>query len=79
MAQFLELVRIEKAIELIFEQGESWFDLVRFDYADGGFAGGFKASDVKPTATDSERFILPIPQTSIDAAGGVIKQNPEYN
>ena len=76
--QFLELVRIEKAIELNFELGESWFDMVRYDYADG-FGTGFKVSDLKATAVNPQKFILPIPQTSIDAAGGVVKQNPGYN
>ena len=75
--QFLEAVRVEKAIELVAETGESWFDLIRYDYADG-FGSGFQVSDHKPTATNSDKFILPIPQASIDAAGGVVKQNPTY-
>ena len=74
---FLELVRKEKAIELILEGGESWFDLVRYDYADG-FDKGFKASDIKPTATDYHKFIFPIPQKSLDVSEGIIKQNPSY-
>lgn len=76
-AQFLEAVRIEKMMELGTEFGEEWFDLVRYDYADG-FDAGFKVSDVKPTATNSNRFILPIPAISIKTGAGIIKQNPLY-
>ncbi|WP_159433462.1 RagB/SusD family nutrient uptake outer membrane protein [Flavobacterium saccharophilum] len=76
-AQFLEAVRIEKMMELGTEFGEEWFDLVRYDYADG-FGTGFKASDVKPTATNSDKFILPIPAISIKTGKGIIKQNPTY-
>lgn len=76
-AQFLEAVRIEKMMELGTEFGEEWYDLVRYDYADG-FGTGFQASDVKPTATNSDKFILPIPAISIKTGKGVIEQNPNY-
>lgn len=75
--QFLTAVRMEKAMEFMAETGETWFDLVRFDYNDG-FGTGFKVSDVKATAVNSDKFILPIPQETIDAGGGVVKQNPSY-
>lgn len=75
--QFLEAVRIEKMIELGAEMGEEWFDLVRYDFADG-FGTGFQASDIKPSATNPDKFILPISAESIDASGGVVKQNPGY-
>lgn len=76
-AEFLEAVRIEKMMELATENGETWFDLVRYDYADG-FGTGFQASDVKSTATNSDKFILPIPLASIEAGGGIVVQNPSY-
>ncbi|MFH6991618.1 RagB/SusD family nutrient uptake outer membrane protein [Flavobacterium sp. FlaQc-48] len=76
-AQFLELVRMEKRIELATENGEDWFDLVRYDYADG-FGTGFQVSDVKATATNPNKFIMPFPYSSIQQGGGVIKQNPGY-
>lgn len=76
-SQFLELVRVEKKIELATENGEEWFDLIRYDYADG-FGTGFKVSDVKSTATNSDKFIMPIPYTSVRQGNGVIKQNPSY-
>ncbi|MBD0833385.1 RagB/SusD family nutrient uptake outer membrane protein [Aestuariibaculum sediminum] len=76
--QFLTAVRYEKLAEIYQEGGENWYDLIRYDYADG-FGTGFQVSDVKPTATDSDKFILPIPTESIDAGGNVVDQNPGYN
>ncbi len=75
--EFLTAVRLEKLVELQAEGGESWFDLVRFDYADG-FGTGFQVSDIKATATNFDKFILPIPLESIQAGGNVVKQNPSY-
>lgn len=77
LSQFLTAVRYEKLAELYAEGGETWYDLVRYDYLDG-FGTGFQLSSVKPTATNSDKFILPIPQESIDAGNNVIKQNPSY-
>ncbi|AWK05732.1 hypothetical protein HYN56_16400 [Flavobacterium crocinum] len=77
LPQFLTAVRYEKLAELYAEGGENWFDLIRYDYADG-FGTGFKVSDVKASATNSDKFILPIPTESIDAGNHVIKQNPSY-
>lgn len=73
LSQFLEAVRIEKYIELAMEQGEEWFDLVRYHFVDG-----FDVTTVKPTATDPDKYILPIDQNSIDAGGNVVEQNPGY-
>ncbi len=75
--QFLTAVRLEKLAELYAEGGESWFDLIRFDYIDG-FGQGFQVSDVKPTATNPDKFILPIPQESIDVSNNIVIQNPSY-
>ena len=75
--QFLQAIRLEKLVELGAEQGEDWFDLIRYDYADG-FGSGFQVSDQKATATNSDKFIMPIPVASIEAGGGVIDQNPSY-
>ena len=74
---FLEAVRIEKLVELYSENGENWFDLVRYAYEDGGFDAGFQVSDVKPTATDFHKFIFPIPQVSI-GSNSLLVQNPGY-
>ncbi|MBK0368698.1 RagB/SusD family nutrient uptake outer membrane protein [Flavobacterium agrisoli] len=75
--QFLEAVRMEKLMELGSETGEDWYDLIRYDYADG-FGTGFQVSDVKSTATNSDFFILPIPDVSIKAGNNIVKQNPGY-
>lgn len=75
--EFLQVLRMEKSVELATETGEEWFDLVRYDHADG-FGTGFQVSDVKPTATNSDKFVLPIPYSSIQQGAGVIKQNPSY-
>lgn len=75
--QFLTAVRYEKLAELYAEGGEAWYDLIRYDYIDG-FGTGFKVSDVKATAVNPDKFILPIPVESIDAGKNVIKQNPSY-
>lgn len=77
LAQFLTAVRLEKLAELYAEGGETWYDLIRYDYIDG-FGTGFKVSDIKTTATNPDKYILPIPVESIDAGGNVIKQNPSY-
>ncbi|MDO6516001.1 RagB/SusD family nutrient uptake outer membrane protein [Zobellia uliginosa] len=78
LPEFLEAVRVEKWVELGTEMGEEWFDLVRYDAADG-FGSGFQVSDVKPSATDPDKFILPIPSESIQSGGNVVEQNPGYN
>ncbi|WBL21484.1 RagB/SusD family nutrient uptake outer membrane protein [Zunongwangia sp. HRR-M8] len=76
--QFLTAVRYEKLAELYSEGGETWYDLIRYDYSDG-FNSGFQVSDVKASATDPDKFILPIPTETIDAGGNVIIQNPGYD
>lgn len=78
LSEFLKAVRYEKLAELYAEGGETWYDLIRYDYIDGGFSGGFKVSDVKASATNPDKFILPIPTESIDAGGKTVKQNPSY-
>lgn len=78
--QFLEAVRIEKLMELGTEMGEEWYDLVRYDYADG-FGTGFRVTDhlLKETEIPNpDKFILPIPDASITAGKGVVVQNPSY-
>ncbi|GAA3617546.1 RagB/SusD family nutrient uptake outer membrane protein [Flavivirga amylovorans] len=76
--QFLEAVRIEKLMELYVENGENWYDAVRYDYADG-FGAGFQVSDIKPSATDSDKFIFPIPQENLALTGDIVIQNPGYS
>lgn len=73
LAQFLEAVRIEKSIELAGEMGEEWFDLVRYHFVDG-----FDVSTVKPTATNPEKYILPIPSQTVEVTNNLVVQNPSY-
>ncbi|MCB0447356.1 MAG: RagB/SusD family nutrient uptake outer membrane protein, partial [Gelidibacter sp.] len=52
----LEDIRQEKLLELFFENGEPWFDVVRYDRL-----GNLDASTVKATIVSENQFILPIP------------------
>ena len=72
-AEFIEAVRLEKYVELGAESGEEWFDLVRYHFVDG-----FDVTTVKPSATNSDKYILPIDQTTIEVGGNVVIQNPSY-
>lgn len=76
--QFLTAVRSEKAIELFSEGAQSWFDLVRYDFVDGGFGAGFSVEDEVAVATNPDKFIFPIPLISIQASNGNVTQNPSY-
>ena len=71
-------VRIEKVVELLAETGEEWFDMVRYDWEDG-FGSGFQVSDHKATATNTDFFILPYSNLTLEAGGNVEVQNPGYN
>lgn len=73
LSQFLEAVRIEKRVELAIEIGEDWFDLVRYHFLDD-----FDVSTVKATATNPDKFILPIDYVAIEAGKNVVEQNPSY-
>ncbi|RAV28952.1 RagB/SusD family nutrient uptake outer membrane protein [Sinomicrobium soli] len=71
--QFLTAVRIEKYVEFGTEMGEEWFDLVRYHFVDG-----LDITAIKPSATDPDKYILPIDGNTIEAGGNVVKQNPGY-
>ncbi|MDO5979681.1 RagB/SusD family nutrient uptake outer membrane protein [Flavivirga spongiicola] len=73
LTQFLDAVRIEKMVEVGGESGEEWFDLVRFHFVDG-----FDVTTIKASATDPDKFILPIDLQTIEAGGNIIEQNPGY-
>lgn len=66
----LETVRKHKLIELVEENYEDWFDLVRY-YKEGDL----NITDVKPTVTSDTKLILPIPQTAL-AGNNLLEQNP---
>ena len=66
----LETVRKHKLIELVEENYEDWFDLVRY-YKEGDL----NITDVKSTVTSDTKLILPIPQTAL-AGNNLLEQNP---
>lgn len=72
LATLLEDIRQEKLLELFYENGEPWFDLVRYHSL-----GNLDATAVKPTLTNVNQFILPIPLQVIIGNNTVI-QNPGY-
>ena len=71
-ATLLEDIRQEKLLELFFENGECWFDIVRYD-----ILGDLTASDVKPTVTSNNQFVLPMPLQVIIGNNALI-QNSGY-
>ena len=71
-ATLLEDIRQEKLLELFFENGESWFDVVRYDAL-----GNLSASTVKASVTSEKQFVLPIPTQVIIGNTNVV-QNPDY-
>lgn len=71
-ASLLEDIRQEKLLELFFENGEPWFDVVRYDVL-----GNLNASDVKPTLTSIDKFILPM-TSQVMIGNNNIVQNPGY-
>lgn len=70
--QLLEDIREEKLLELFFENGEPWFDLVRYH-----ILGEIDAFQIKPTLTSVDMFILPIPLKA-RVANNALEQNPGY-
>lgn len=68
----LEDIRQEKLLELFFENGEPWFDLVRFDAL-----GNLDATTLKATLVAEYQFILPIPSQVMIGNTSVV-QNPGY-
>lgn len=71
--EFINAIRQEKFLELEAEQGEPWYDLIRYAILDG-----VDISVIKPTIQSKNQYILPIPYTEVNASKGVIKQNPGY-
>lgn len=72
-AQLLAAVRDEKMLELFMETGESWFDLIRYH-----INKDVNAFALKKTLTNKNKFIAPLPQLTIVANKGKVKQNPGY-
>ncbi|WP_194851154.1 RagB/SusD family nutrient uptake outer membrane protein [Nonlabens antarcticus] len=71
-ATLLEDIRQEKLLELFFENGEPYYDLVRYDQL-----GDISAAAIKPTLTTKDKFIFPYTTTAITGNNALI-QNPGY-
>lgn len=65
-------IREEKLLELFFENGEGWYDLVRYHVL-----GDINAFAIKETLHDEGQFVLPIPLNAL-TGNNQLKQNPYY-
>lgn len=65
-------IRQEKLLELFFENGENWFDIVRYH-----IQGNLLASSVKPSLVSEDQFVLPIPLEVLIGNKSII-QNKGY-
>ncbi len=70
----LGMVLKNKLMELNIENGEEWFDLVRY-HREGGFESWTEAEKAKLPAFN--QLLLPIPRAAI-AGNKLLVQNPEY-
>lgn len=71
-ATLLNQIRQEKLLELFFENGETWFDLVRYDRL-----GDVSAFAEKSSLLSTTQFILPIP-LNVLTANTLLVKNPGY-
>lgn len=71
-ATLLNDIRQEKMLELFYENGECWFDLIRYHKA-----GDLNAFDEKNSLTSTKQFILPI-GTNVLTGNNLVIQNPGY-
>ncbi len=72
-AELLDAIRVEKILELGAENGEEWFDLVRY-----ASEGDLNVSTFKPGVTSVSKYVLPLPYETVTLSNGVVKQNPDY-
>ncbi|CAM3961973.1 RagB/SusD family nutrient uptake outer membrane protein [Flavobacterium antarcticum] len=68
----LTQIREEKLLELFFENGETWFDLIRYHKL-----GDVSAFAEKASLTSETQFILPMP-LNVLSANNLLIQNPGY-
>ena len=71
-ATLLNDIRQEKMLEMFYENGESWFDLIRYHKA-----GDLNAFEQKSSLTNTKQFILPI-GISVLTGNNLMVQNPGY-
>ncbi|PKP33801.1 MAG: hypothetical protein CVU00_09770 [Bacteroidetes bacterium HGW-Bacteroidetes-17] len=71
-AELLEMIRLEKKLELFGEFNEPWFDMVRYHVL-----GNVNITALKATITSNNQLILPYPTLALSGNGGLV-QNPGY-
>ena len=64
-------------MELAFEGGHRWFDLIRYDN-DGEYAAAFFQSIGKTNFNASKHLLLPVPIDDIDTNPNLLPNNPGY-
>lgn len=75
-AEVREIIRHERRMELAFEGGHRWFDLIRYD--EGEYAKNFFHSIGKTNFTLPKHLLLPVPIDDIDANPNLLPQNSGY-
>lgn len=70
--ELLMAIYDEKLLELAGENGEHWFDMVRYDRL-----GDIAIKEYKPTVNDVNKLIMPIPRTA-RAGNNLLVPNPGY-
>lgn len=76
-AELREIIRHERRMELAFEGGHRWFDLIRYD-ENGEYAKNFFHSIGKTNFTTPKHLLLPVPMDDIDANPNLRPNNPGY-
>ncbi|MCD8165712.1 MAG: RagB/SusD family nutrient uptake outer membrane protein [Bacteroides sp.] len=71
-----EAIRNERRMELAFEGGHRWFDLIRWD--NGEYARDFFHRIGKTNFSISKHLLLPVPIDDIDSNPNLLPQNPGY-
>ena len=72
-AALLDAIRIEKMLELGAEDGEEWYDLVRY-----ASEKNLSVATYKPGVISETRYVLPLPYQTVKLSNGVVVQNPAY-
>jgi hypothetical protein len=74
--QMRDRIRHERRVELAFEGGLRYYDLVRWRTA-GQVLNNVK-DGLQPYHFEDKFYRWPLPQTEIDKSGGILVQNPNY-
>ncbi|MCE5174068.1 MAG: RagB/SusD family nutrient uptake outer membrane protein [Bacteroidales bacterium] len=75
--QLREVIRHERRMELAFEGGHNWFDLVRYGN-NGDYAKEYFTKIGMTNFTTPKHLLLPVPLDDIDANPNLRPQNPGY-